>query len=330
MSVTALAPAPAPAPADDFVEPIAQALSAAALVECVAEAINDAGLSQAAAAQQIGISDATLSQWLRDKYPGDREAVAKKVSRWLDARTARAELEKRLPPAPEWVETKASRRVIGALGYAQFAADFAVVYGAAGSGKTAAARRYAATRPNVWMATITAGSRTIGPCLERVAHAIGMRHMPYRIWRSESALVDRLRNTRGLVIVDEAQHLDVRSLEALRGLHDAAEIGFALLGSEVVYARLTGGGRSAAFAQLWSRIGRRVHLGRTDPADAEAIAIAFGVEDKAARRAVRNMTNQPGALRAVVKTLRLASLLAAGASIDATHVMAAQRDLGAA
>ena len=300
---------------------------AGGLVERVQAAIQEGGLTQAQASAEIGISDAALSQWLRGRYPGDREAVAGKVSRWLESRAARAQLAQQLPAAPEWVETRAAARVLGALSYAQLAGDLAVVYGGAGTGKTVAARRYTSLQPNVWLATITAGARTIGPCLERVALAVGMRHIPSRSWRIESALVDRLRGTHGLVIADEAQHLDLRSLEALRGLHDAAGVGLALLGSELVYTRMTGG-RSASLAQLWSRIGKRVRLDKTISTDVDEMALAFGVSDPAARRAVRTMATSPVALRGVVKTLRLASLLAAGAAVGPAHVLAAQKDLG--
>lgn len=308
---------------------------AGGLVERVQAAISEVG-SQAKAAKQMGISGAALSQWLRGEYKGSSEAVAAKAARWLAARTARADLQEQLPPAPDWVETAAAKKVGGALFHAQMASDLVVVYGGAGTGKTAAARRYASSKkdaegaPNVWLATITAGARTIGPCLERVALAVGLKPIPSRSWRIESALVDRLLGTNGLVIVDEAQHLDVRSLDALRGIHDAAEVGLALLGNELVYARLTGGGRNAAYAQLWSRIGKRVRIGETSKSDADALALAFGVMDADARKKVTEVAAGAGALRGVVKTLRLASLHAAGAQIALQHVVAAQKDLGIA
>ncbi len=317
MSAPALAPVPVPGPVEGD------------LIERVQAAITDGGLTQAAAAGQIGISDAALSQWLRGKYPGDQEAVAAKAARWLESRAARAQLAAQLPEAPAWVETTAASRVMAALSWAQLAGDVAVVYGGSGTGKTVAARRYAESRPNVWLATMTAGSRTISPCLERCALAAGIRHVPSRSWRIETALVDRVRGSVGLLIVDEAQHLDVRALEGLRGIHDAGGIGLALLGSELVYARLTGG-RSASYAQLFSRVGKRVRLGRPGVADADAMAAAWSIEDKGARQAVREIARTPGALRGVTKALRLAGLMAGGEAVRREHLLAARRDLGAA
>ena len=323
MTATALAPVLTP-------ESVEGGLVEGGLVERVQAAIAEANLTQAAAATEIGISDAALSQWLRGRYPGDDAAVARKAERWLTSRIARAELEAQLPEAPAWVETHAATRVLSALNWAQMAGDIAVVYGGSGCGKTVSAQRYAESRPNVWLATMTAGSRTIGPCLERCATAAGIRHIPSRSWRIESALVDRVRGSAGLLIVDEAQHLDVRALEGLRGIHDAAGIGLALLGSELVYARLTGGGRSASYAQLFSRVGRRVRLGQTGNRDADAIAAAWGIEDQGVRQAVRKIARTPGALRSVTKALRLAGMMVGGGAVRREHLLSAQRELGAA
>ena len=65
------------------------------------KALRAAGLTQASAASQIGISDTTLSQWLKRACGGDNEAVAAKVSRWLDARAERSRSEAAPPAVPE-------------------------------------------------------------------------------------------------------------------------------------------------------------------------------------------------------------------------------------
>ena len=80
---------------------------------------------------------------------------------------------------------------------------------------------------------MTAGGRSMAGCLERVAMACGLRAVNARPWRLEAEIADRVRGTHGLLIVDEAQHLDTRALEVLRGLHDQAGIGLALMGNEI-------------------------------------------------------------------------------------------------
>lgn len=286
------------------------------------------GLSQRRAAAEIGISDAALSQWLAGKYRGDGAAVAASVERWLAARTEREALDELLPARPEWVETPTARRVLAGLTYAQMAGDVAVVYGGAGCGKTVAARRYAAEHPNVWVATMTASTRAWGPCLARVALACGLRSRQALAWRLEAELLEKLAGTRGLLLVDEAQHLELRALEGLRGLHDAAGVGLALVGNEMVYARLTGGRRAADFAQLYSRIGKRVRLVRPTQADVARLLSAWKVRGTAEREELLGIARSPGGLRSVVKCLRLASLIAEGSRVRVSHIRAAWRDLG--
>ena len=303
---------------------------ATGLREQTREALQKAGLSQARAAHEVGISDAALSQWLANKYRGDEAAVESKIQRWLDARAERAALATRLPEAPSWVKTPTAQRILAGLSYAQMAGDIAVVYGGAGLGKSVAARRYASSHPNVWVATMTAVSRSLTPCLERVAVACGLRSANARPWRLEAELVDRLIGSHGLLVIDEAQQLETRALEALRGLHDATGVGVALVGSEWLYARLTGGRRAADYAQLFSRIGKRVRLTRPTQADVEALLKAWSINGREERTTALEMARRPGGLRGVTKALRLASMFAQGdgEGVKPRHVRAAWRDLG--
>lgn len=285
-------------------------------------------LSQGKAATEIGISSTALSQWLAGKYPGDILTLEAKVARWLDSRTERAKLAATLPTAPAYVELPTSRRIAAGLSYAQMAGDITVIYGGAGTSKTTTAKEYAAGHPNVWLATMTASTNTLGPCLERVALACGLRPTNARAARIEADLVERLEDTNGLLIIDEAQHLGTRAIEALRGLHDATGVGLAIMGNELVYARITGGRRSAEFAQLFSRIGKRVRLTRPTQADVDALLSAWSVSGKEEREAVLEIARRPGALRGVTKALRLASLFAQGEEVQLRHIRAAWRDLG--
>ena len=72
-------------------------------------------------------------------------------------------------------------------------------------------------------------------------------------------IVQRLQGTKGLLILDEAQHLMLPALESLRSIHDATACGLVLMGNEAVYSRLSGR-HSAEFAQLYSRVGSVLKL----------------------------------------------------------------------
>ncbi|MDE0109933.1 MAG: AAA family ATPase [Bryobacterales bacterium] len=290
--------------------------------------IRAAGLSQAAAAAEIGVSGGALSAWLKGKYKGDSHALARKCDRWIANRVDRAALEASLPPPPQWVETSAARKVVAALGYAQLSRDLAVVHGAAGAGKTTAAKRYAGQRPNVWLVTMSRGTRSLGSCLRRVAQAVGAVPEGRSIADVEDALAERLRGTGGLLAIDEAQCLSLPALDGLRQLHDASGTGLALVGGEALWKRIAGDRASAELAQLFSRVGRRVELAQPSDEDAAALLAAWEGLGESARAAAGPVARQPGGLRALVKVMNWAASMAAGGEVERRHVAAAWKELG--
>lgn len=281
-------------------------------------------ITQSRLAKESGVSQTTLSQVLSGTYSADPARIMEKLAAWLSAREERAATQ--LPKAAGYVDTPTAKRVLATLAYAQMAADVSVVYGAAGVGKTMAINEYARTRPAVWVATMTPGHAGVTACLEEVAQAVGLKDAPQSPARIHRELVARLSGTGGLLVIDEAQHLSVAALDALRALHDAAEVGLALVGNDLVYTRMTGGSRAAYLDRLFSRIGKRLSIRRAQDADIEAVARACGGE---AWREVMDIGRQPGALRSVVKVLRLAKMMAqaAGETLASAHVAAARRDL---
>lgn len=291
-------------------------------------------LSQSTVCRETGLDKSLLSQWLNDKYPGDNEAAAKTLAHWLEARQTRAQTLSTLPAAPAWIDTPSSRQILSALSYAQMAGDLSVIYGGAGVGKTSTALQYQRTAPSVWIATMTPSTAGVGTCLERLAITVGLKVGGHtRPDRMEAELIERLRNTQGLLIVDEAQHLSVKALDNVRSIQDAAGVGLVFMGNEVVYTQLTGGNRTNGFAQLFSRIGKRVRLGRPQAGDVDALLNAWGIQGKAERKILAEIAGKPGALRGTTKVLRLAAMFAAGDSNaegrpGVEHIRAAWRDLG--
>jgi DNA transposition AAA+ family ATPase len=296
-------------------------------VKAIAEAEK---LSLTAISQLTGVGKTRLSQWLAYKYPGDNDAIATDISRWLESRRAAVELEDRLPAAPAWVETVTARSVLSALSFAQMAEAVTVVYGGAGVGKTTTVRQYQTQAPNVWVVTATPAAASTGPMLKRIAQTLGMRTTG-TVDTLEANIIERVRDTRGLLVIDEAQHLTHRALDCVRSIHDAAGIGLALVGNEIVYAQLTGGSRAVGFAQLFSRVAKRVRLAKSKDADVLALVDAWGIQCKEARTLCLGIGRRPGALRGLSQTLRLASMFAAtaGAKLPAAeHIRDAWADLG--
>lgn len=300
--------------------------SLASQVQAIAEAEN---LTLTELSQLTGVHKTRLSQWLKGKYSGNNESIEADVRRWLESRRVSQELEGQLPAAPGWVETVTARSVLSALSFAQMAEAVSVIYGGAGVGKTSTVRQYQDQAPNVWVITATPACASTGPLLKRIALTLGMRTTG-TVDQLEANIIDRVRDTRGLMVIDEAQHLTHKALDAVRSIHDAAGVGLALVGNEIVYSQLTGGSRSVGFAQLFSRVAKRVRLAKAKDADVLALVDAWGIQDKDSRQLCLSIGRRPGALRGLSQTLRLAAMFATGngGHPDVENIREAWADLG--
>lgn len=297
-----------------------------ALASEVRAAMEADGLTMTKTAGLCGINKTRFSRWLSGNYEGDNSRVEEDVRRWLESRRAESEMQGMMPSAPEFVDTPSARSVTAAMSFAQMAGSIAVVYGGAGIGKTSAIRHYQDQAPNVWVVTATPVVARPGPLLQRVAQALGVRTSG-ALHLVEANIVDRIRDTRGLIVIDEAQHLSHAALDVIRSIHDSAGVGVVLAGNEIVYAQMTGGTRSVGFAQLFSRVAKRVRLTRPRDGDVAAILDAWGVADKETRKYALSIARRPGALRGLSQTLRLASMFGSG-SINRELLRDAWTDLG--
>jgi len=230
-------------------------------------------------------------------------------------------------PAADWIETPTAARIVASLAFAQATADVAVIYGAGGVGKTCTAFHYAGDVPNAWHAVMTPATSGVVPALEEVCAALGIppSNGAAPLHRS---IVRRIAGSGGLLIVDEAQHLQPAALDQLRSIHDAAGVGLALLGSRDIYMRMVGGDTSAALDRLRSRVGRRLPLTSTTAEDTAALAEAWGISAAGSRKLLTDIGAKSGGLRAVAKALRLAALHAAGRALTEADLRAAWRELG--
>lgn len=303
----------------------------AALKQAVREEMKRLNISQSKLSKESGINATRLSLWFSGKYSGDNKSVADTLQRWLASVQEQQTETFGLPLAPDWEPTPTAESIVNALKYAQRAGDITLIYGGAGVGKTCTARHYQDSYPNVWVATMSPAMNTVAACLERVAFAVGIPDAQPSAIRTENAIVGRITQTGGLLIVDESQHLPVSSLEAIRSVHDATGIGVALMGNESVYARITGGSRQAHFAQLFSRVGYRVKLGTPTTGDVEVLLNAWNIKGRKSHNLCKAIAKQAGALRGLTKVLRMGSMMTEqGQDMTFEHIQTAWADLGGA
>ncbi|WP_393935951.1 AAA family ATPase [Aeromonas rivipollensis] len=265
-------------------------------------------VTQAQIAKEIGVSGSTVNQLLNGNYKADPTAMVQKLANWLIARDQRADA----PRDPGFVMTETAKQIMADMGYALTTQSIVIIHGISGVGKTTALREFQRNNNNVWVITTSPSRATMTECLYELAMELGMDNAPRLRGPLARALRRRLRNTKGLIVVDEADHVDRPTLEELRILAEEVEVGLVLVGNSRVYTQLTGGPRSEDFARLFSRIAMKRALTKAKKADVLAFASAWNITGAAELDLLLRISERPGALRLVSKNLKLAVMYSGG------------------
>ena len=210
-------------------------------------------LTQAEIAQKLGVSVAAVNQYLQNKYQGDVSKLDKAVVDMIK----REKLAKESALDLGFVKTKTASRILEIVGLAHAMNECHVVIGEAGLGKTVALKHYAENHSNVIMLEIDP-TYTAKTLLKALCEKLGLQ-----AGRTNAAMldavVDKLKDSGRLIIVDEAELLAHQPLEILRRIHDKAGVGLVLAGMPRLRANLRGS--RGEYKQLYSRVGCCLDLG---------------------------------------------------------------------
>lgn len=299
------------------------------LIEQIKQLIADSSVTQSQIAKEIGFSGGAVSAFLKGTYKGDNEKLYAELSLWLVNRERK---QTQFVEAPAFIETTTAKQIFGSLDFAQILGTIAIVYGASGVGKTKAAEQYTASHANVWMITVSPSRSTLNEVLYEMALAVNINDAPKRKGKLSRELTRKLKNSQGLMIIDEADHLPYDALEEIRIMQEATGIGFVLIGNDKVYNRMRGGVNQAhEFARLWSRIAKKTSIQKCKKADVKAIATAWGLDlsDKQLMTALYEIGGASGGLRTLTQYLRLAGMTARSAeqTITLELILAAKNQM---
>jgi DNA transposition AAA+ family ATPase len=277
--------------------------------------------------REVGVTHQTLQLWAAGNYAGRIDRLNADVQKYLAARVERTRMALDAVGDPGFVPTPTADAFTALFRQAQYLPTIVSVVGAPGVGKTQAGENYAATNPNVWMITALSGHPSGRWLLEELGRAMQLTERGGS-QRLASVIIDRLRGRNALLIVDEANHLATVTLDLLRGIHDQAKCGVALLGSPRTISRMEGA-RDADFAQFLRRVGGRIKREKPVRGDVDRLLGAWGVADEGVAKLLRASAARPGALGLMTTTLRLAHMLAAakGEPLAASHITAADAQL---
>lgn len=212
--------------------------------------IKRTGKSQQQIAKETTLSPSVISQFLKQSYKGDNEAVAKTVSQYLKMAESRITAPKHVSFYKDMHNT---RDVLFACFHAHCQGDIVLVYGDAGAGKTTALEYYTKDYSGVVMVTANSCTSSAASILQLIGRKTG-KVLAGKKELLMASLVDYFRNTGRLVIIDEADHLTLSALQAVRNLNDQAGIGIVLSGNNKIYTQMLQGSRCSELEQLRTRI----------------------------------------------------------------------------
>ncbi len=302
--------------------------NAEALRESINKLIESSSYTQAQISRETSIGKTRLSQFLSNSYTGDNAPIISTLGQWLELHTNKQNI---MPSAPDFVQTTTAKQIISTLRYAQASRGdgMSVVMGAPGVGKSAAAKYYAEKMPNCWLVIASPSIASLVGFFYELAMELGIENPPRRKDSLCHAIRHRLEGTNGLIVIDEADHLQLEVIEELRVMQQKVGVGLALVGNPTVYGKMVGDSRKIDLSRLESRIAKRLSIPKVKNSDITSIATAWGLTSDLELELINNIAGKRGQLRKLSHTLRLASMIAQGRNqrMNEVHIRDAFNDL---
>jgi DNA transposition AAA+ family ATPase len=199
-------------------------------------------------ARQVDMSETTLSQVLSGKYPSNPADHLKAIRLWID----NDRKKQNSPKFEGFVFGRVAQYIAASLDFAaktnvdESPANIAIIYGPSGWGKTMTAKTWATKHPGTIYLRINSGMTTVRGFLVELCTALrlpaekGVRGMI-------ESIVDRLRNSGRMLILDEAHQLiyrlslNFKVFEVIRDIHDLTNCPVALIGTSKIIRMLDEG-----------------------------------------------------------------------------------------
>ena len=215
-------------------------------------------LSRQQMAELLDIRRYALAKYLDDLPGCNKESVEASLRAYFLKQERKAARSNR----PEFIPTLTANLILERLQEADDHKALGLLYGPPGIGKTFAIEEYIdqvekqdnPEKPEVLFVTAHSAS-TPKSLMAALCVQAGITHQSTASTLAES-LVRKLTAGHYLIIVDEANHLNIDAMELLRCVYDLGRLGVVLIGTLRLYEIFTDGSRPAGeLEQLWSRVG---------------------------------------------------------------------------
>ena len=194
-------------------------------VKAIATWLKDREQSRAWLSKKARLSSSTISQVLGAKYPSSPTMFLDTMLQVLQVETERLG-----DGTPGYIEGSVHKLASVVCDRTRKHANFGVLVGYVGVGKTRSLKEYAAKHPQTVLIEANPLMQP-GSLLIELLQKLDVT-VPHGLDRKFQAVVTALRGTNYLLIIDEAENLSGQALHYLRRIRDKAEIGIVLGGTE--------------------------------------------------------------------------------------------------
>jgi DNA transposition AAA+ family ATPase len=249
--------------------------------------LEESKITQTAFARSIGLPNSSaISQYLSEKGYASPHTLESKIREYFH-NTEEAERRKNASPVTldlyndkTYLPTSISESIYGTIRSCHLKGGIAVECGDAGIGKTKAARKYARDYATAIYIVANPCISSVISVMKELCYALGLpTGRKDDMWR---AVRHHLSGEPKVLIIDEAQHLPIKTVDNLRTLSDAnPNLGIVFVGNFLTITS-SGGITEAAYQQVRNRIGRP-HERKTADVTKDDIAKLFpalAVKDK--------------------------------------------------
>lgn len=253
-----------------------------------------------AVARATAVSSTTLNLWINDNYNGKSDKITDVVNNFIQREKER-NYKKNIP----CVETSIFKRVFEIARMCHINGEIGVCYGRAGLGKTIAAKEYIKHYLDSILIETDPGFNTKA-LLTEFHKRLGLSNKG-NIYKMTDEVIQKLRNSGRLIIIDEAENLPYKALELVRRIHDKTEVGILLTGLPALVENLRG--KEEKFEQLYSRVGVSKRLENLNIEDIELILESLS-QDKTLSEAYykHSMGNTRILSKLIMRTPRVAQI----------------------
>ncbi len=228
--------------------------SADEIVKQMLDYIKEHKVTQSSIARSIDVNEGRFSSFLKRKYTGDEEDLKQKCIDYLKIRLQRQSLKKR---DLKFSKTNHAKRIYGVCNLVQVTKMMGIIYGPAGIGKTSALKQFARLNTNVYYVSAYHSINMLD-MMKRILVALKVECKGLAGDKLET-IIEYLKNTDKILLLDEFQHCSLKTLEAVRAIHDDSGIGIIFSSSKELIERMTGK-RRGEYDQIFSRITYKVEL----------------------------------------------------------------------